>query len=388
MSQLNRRSFLQSASLAGAAAFLASTEAQLALAQRNELRPLGLHPVFLNANENPLGPCEVARAAMSAAIAESGRYHDDYSEALVNLFAEQSGLKPEYVNPYSGSSQPLSYSVLAFCSPEKPLVIGDPGYEAAMRTADAAGIPVHKVPLAKDYSHDVRAMVAASPNAGLYYVASPNNPTGTLTSRADIEWLVANKAKGSVVLLDEAYIHFADATPCLDLAAADKDIVVLRTFSKLYGMAGARLGFAVGRPDLLKQVGQRGGWTMCPVPAVQAGIASLKDEGLVAKRKKINADARQETFDWLTAKGYGFVPSQANHFMLDAKRPTRQVMEGMAAKGILIGRAWPAWPTFVRITVGTREEMARFRTAFGEVMEQPTSASLPRVRQSQAAQFS
>ena len=388
MTQFNRRTFLRTASFAGAA-LLASTEAQFAFAQRKRVvAPAGMHPVFLNANENPLGPCEAARAAISAVIPESGRYHDEYAEALVNLIAEQNALKPEYVDPYPGSSQPLSYSVWAFCTPEKPLVIGDPGYEAAARVADSAGVKTIKVPLAKDYSHDVKAMVAASPNAGLYYIASPNNPTGTVTSRADIEWLMANKPKGSVLLLDEAYIHFSDAKPCLDLAATDKDIVVLRTFSKLYGMAGARLGFAVARPDLLKKISNQGGWTMCPVTATQAGIASLKDSALVEKRKKINAESRQETFDWLTQKGIAFVPSQANHFMLDAKRPTKNVIEAMAAKGILIGRAWPAWPTHVRITVGTSEEMGRFRAAFEDVMRQSNTACLQTVTHSKAALFS
>ncbi|ABF42032.1 aminotransferase [Candidatus Koribacter versatilis Ellin345] len=387
MIQIDRRSFLRTASFAGAA-LVASTEAQFAFAQRRSMKAVGPIAVFLNANENPLGPCEAARAAMTTAIAESGRYHDEYAEEFVSLFASQGGLKTEYVDPYSGSSQPLSYCVSAFCNAEKPLVIADPGYEAAARTADAMGVKVLKVPLAKDYSHDVRAMVAASPNAGVYYVASPNNPTGSVTSRADVEWLLANKPKGSIVVLDEAYIHFSDATPCLDLAAADKDIVVLRTFSKLYGMAGARLGAAVARPDLLKKVREQGGWTMCPVTATQAGIASLKDASLVAKRKTINADARQETFDWLTSKGFAYVPSQANHFMLDAKRPTQTVIAGMAGKGILIGRAWPIWQTHVRVTVGTPQEMVRFRSAFEDVMRQPQSSSYAPVRHSNATLFS
>lgn len=387
--ELNRRSFLRTASFAGMAAAVGTfTEAQFALAQRPNLPPVIKNGVYINANENPLGPCEAARAAMLSAIAESGRYHDEYSQELIKVFAAQNALKPEYVEPYPGSSQPLSYSVLAFCGPQRPVVIADPGYEAAARSAAVCGAPVIKVPLARDYSHDVKAMVAAAPNAGLYYIASPNNPTGTLTSRSDVEWLLANKAKGSVVLLDEAYTHFSDAQPCLDLAASDKDIVVLRTFSKLYGMAGARLGFAVARPDLLHKVSNIGGWTFCPVTATQAGIASLKDTDLVAKRRKLNAEMRQETQEWLTSRGYVVVPSQANHFMVDTKRPTGQVIDGMAAKGVLIGRAWPVWPTHVRITVGTREEMARFRTAFQDVMERPTNAALRPVKPSRTAIFS
>lgn len=344
--------------------------------------------VFINANENPLGPCDAARAAMLDVIGDCGRYHDEMTGDLLDLFSAQNNLKPEYVAAYPGSSQPLTYSVWTFCNAQKPLVIGDPGYEAAAHTAQAAGFQTFKVPLTSTYAHDVKAMVAATPNAGLYYIASPNNPTGTVTPRADIEWLLQNKPKGSIVLLDEAYIHFSDATPCLDLVAADKDLVVLRTFSKAYGMAGARLGFLVARPDLMKRIQEIGGWTFCPITAVQAGIASLKDPNIVPQRKKANAAVRQQTFEWLTSKGYSFVPSEANHFMLDTKRPTQRVIDAMAAQKIYIGRAWPAWPTFVRITIGTAPEMARFQAAFQQVMEHSMSASLPRHKHSRTAEFS
>lgn len=369
-----RRSFLRTASVA-TAAFAAFSESQLAFAQVRHHAPFAKDTVFLNSNENPLGPCEAARAAMAESIAQSGRYHDELAEELTNLFASQNSLKPEYVQPYAGSSQPLSYCVSAFCSRQNGVVIGDPGYEAATRTAKAIGAPVATVPLAKDGAHDVRQMLAASSAPGMYYVASPNNPTGTLTTRADIEWLLANKPKGSILVVDEAYIHFSDATPCLDLAAADNEIVVLRTFSKLYGMAGARLGFVIARPDLLQRISDQGGWTFCPVPATRAGIASLQDSELVSKRKQINAAVLKETLDWLRGEGYSCTASQANHFMVDVKRPSKSVIDAMSAKNVLIGRPWPVWPTHVRITVGTHDEMARFRTAFDEVMKQPIAAA-------------
>ncbi len=384
-----RRGFLRASAIAGAAAAIGSfSEAQFALAQTRQHHPMPSNMVLLNANENPLGPCEVARAAMLEGVAQSGRYHDEYAEQLTELFASQNGLKPEYVQPYSGSSQPIAYSVRAFCSPQKGVVMGTPGYESASFTAKTCGAPVANVPLTPEGAHDVKAMVAASASPGLYYIANPNNPTGTVTSRADIEWLLANKPQGSVVIVDEAYIHFSDATPCLDLAAADKDIIVLRTFSKLYGMAGARLGLVIARPDLVRRVNDVGGFTFCPVPAMKAGIASLNDAALIAKRKKINADARQETFAWLTRQGYAYTASQANCFMSDAKRPTQSVIDAMALAGVLIGRPWPVWPTHVRITVGTPEEMARFRTAFQQVMEKPVSAAARRHSTSRTALFS
>jgi histidinol-phosphate aminotransferase len=212
-------------------------------------------------------------------------------------------------------------------------------------------------------------MLAAAPDAGVFYICTPNNPTGTLTAHADIEYLVANKPKGSIVLVDEAYIHFSDATSAIDLVKADKDVIVLRTFSKIYGMAGLRCGFAIGRPDLLSRIDGMQGWNAMPVTAVVAAVASLKDSSLVPERKQINAGIRQETFAWLDRNRYSYIPSESNCFMLDTRRPGKKVIDAMAHQNVFIGRIWPVMPTFVRITVGTRPEMERFQAAFKKVMD-------------------
>jgi len=217
-------------------------------------------------------------------------------------------------------------------------------------------------------------MVSADPNAGVIYICSPNNPTGTITSRADVEYALTNKPRGSILLVDEAYIHFSDAQPVLDLVAADKELIVLRTFSKIYGMAGLRCGYAIGRPDLLAKLDPYG-WNFMPVPALVAAMCSLKDKTLVPARKKINADIRNETFSWLEANNYSFVRSHSNCFLLDVKRPPQQFTAAMEARTVYVGRTWPSWPTHVRITVGTREEMATFRKAFKEVMDMPVQAA-------------
>jgi histidinol-phosphate aminotransferase len=248
--------------------------------------------------------------------------------------------------------------------------VADPSYEAPVRSASWSGAKVHAVPLTKDYAHDVRAMVNADANAGVLYICNPNNPTGTITRREDVEYALANKPKGSILLVDEAYIHLSDAKPLLDLVAADRDLIVLRTFSKIYGMAGLRCGFAIARPDLLARLDTYGSNFM-PVPGMLAALCSLKDKGLVPARKKINADIRSDTFSWLAANHYSFVPSQSNCFMVDVKRPGRQFIDAMADKNVYIGRVWPSWPTHVRITVGTRSEMEAFQKAFKQVMEAP-----------------
>ena len=375
LSGLSRRSFFRLAAAASAVATVPIlTEAHLAHAQRRKFNyvPPPHDAVRIDANENPLGPCSGACASISSLIPEGGRYDYDLTEKFVNTFCSVEGLKTEYVLPYAGSSEPLHYTVLAFTSKEKPYVTADPGYEAGMRAATLNGAKVIKVPLTATHAHDAKAMAAADPNAGVIYVCNPNNPTGTTTPRADIEYLLANKPKGSILLIDEAYIHFSNGTPSLDLVRADKDVIVLRTFSKVYGMAGVRCGVAIGRPDLLDKI-QYFGMNSMPIMAVAAATASLQDKDIVPQRKKINADIRNETFEWLSANNFSFIPSETNCFMLQTNRPGHEVMAAMAKQGVYIGRVWPIMPTYVRITVGTHSDMQKFQAAFKQVMSSSTA---------------
>ena len=374
----SRRSFLGVSAAASAAfALRIVTEPMLAHAARHLIH----EGVMIDANENPLGPCAAARQAVIDIAPQGGRYSDWLSVDLVNQLAELEGVKPEYVRLYAGSSEPLHHAVAAFTSPQRTYVTADPGYEAGMFAAQsAAKARVVKVPLTKGYAHDVRGMIAAGPDAGLFYVCTPNNPTGTLTSHSDIEFLLANKPKDSVVMVDEAYLHFCDAPSVMDLVKADKDVLVLRTFSKIYGMAGLRCGAIFGRPDLLEKVDNYGGWNFMPITALVAASASLKDAQLVPERRRANAEVRGRVFAWLDSNGYSYVPSQSNCFMLDTKRAGKEVIDAMAEQHVHIGRIWPVWPTHVRITVGTAPEMDQFQAALKKVMTGAVTAKVASAR--------
>jgi histidinol-phosphate/aromatic aminotransferase/cobyric acid decarboxylase-like protein len=211
-------------------------------------------------------------------------------------------------------------------------------------------------------------MAAADPNAGLIYLVNPNNPTGTLTPKADIEWLVANKPKGSIVMIDEAYTHIAGAPFNSDLVAADKDVVILRTFSKIYGMAGLRAGAILARPDLIEKQATFSSTGMMATTAMACASASLQVKNLVPERRKIIGDIREDTFAYLARNNFHYVPSVSNCFMIDTGRPAMDVVMALRAEKVYIGRVWPAWPTHVRVTVGTQEEMNKFKAAFSKVM--------------------
>jgi histidinol-phosphate aminotransferase len=368
---LSRRSFGRAAALLTAGAALPwYSEANLAYAQLSKTGPLPPDAVKINANENPLGPCPEAIEAMTKVLKGGGRYLYEMTDEFAKTLADLEDLDAEYVQPYPGSSEPLHRVALAYTSKEKALVMGDPGYEAPTRAAQFMGAKVVKVPLTpKTAFHDVKAMVKAAHEnkAGIIYICNPNNPTGTITPRADIEWAVANKPEGCIVLLDEAYIHLCDEPFGTDLVSMDKDVIVLRTFSKIYGMAGLRAGAAIGRPDLLAKLRNYGAGAL-PVTGMVAATASLKSKTLVPERRKLIKDIREDVFSFLDKNGFGYLPSVSNCFMLDVKMPAKRFMKAMQKEKIYVGRAWQVWPTHSRITIGTREEMAKFKTALVKVM--------------------
>jgi histidinol-phosphate/aromatic aminotransferase/cobyric acid decarboxylase-like protein len=362
----SRRSFGKIATVIAAGSTLPFYN-EPALAQLSRVENVPPDAVMINANENPLGPCAEARDAVHSIVAQGGRYMYGETDKVAKLLSQQEGVKLNYIRIYPGSSAPLHQSVLAFTSPSKPLVTADPGYEAGERAARFIGAKTIKVPLTKDYKHDVKAMAAASPDAGLIYICNPNNPTGTLTPKEDIEWLVANKPKGAVVMIDEAYTHIAGAPFNTDLVAQDKDVVVLRTFSKIYGMAGLRAGAAIARPDLIEKLG---GFSagMLPITGMAAASTSLQQANLVPERRKLIGGVREDTFSFLEKNKFTYVPSVSNCFMVDVKQPGMNTIMALRKEKVYIGRVWPAWPTYVRVTVGTKDEMAKFQAAFLKVM--------------------
>jgi len=383
----SRRSFLRLAGLAAAAAPIMS-EGRLAYAAMPSPPPdpgakqtpaatpgTSPVPVMINANENPLGPCPAAIDAIASAAKTGGRYDaTGEQDRLTALIAQQMKLPVDHVAVYAGSSEPLHFSVLAFTNSEHSYVTADPSYEAGMWAAKASGAKIVKYPLTSTYAHDVKNMTTIDPYAGLIYICNPNNPTGTLTPKKDIEWANEHKPKGSILLIDEAYIHLSTAPSCMDLVDAGQDVIVLRTFSKVYGMAGIRCGAAFARPDLLAKL-QRYGMNPLPVTALCAAAASLGDPTLVETRRKIIADTRTATFAWLDSKGYKYVPSVSNCFMIDTGRSGKDVIAAMQKRNVFIGRTWPIWPNHVRISVGTPAEMQAFQTAFEEVMSQPATTA-------------
>jgi histidinol-phosphate aminotransferase len=373
---LNRRSFIRLgaalpiASAAARSAFAAAPAAAASAVPVAGYIDTPANVALLNGNEYPSGPTPAAVAIMTQMATNGNRYYMPETMKFTKEVAAYHDLKPDYVTVYAGSSEILHFTTLAFTSPAKSLVTADPTFESTWRAAEANGAKVHKVPLNADYSYNVKAMLAADPNAGLFYICNPNNPTGTTVKKSDIEWLLANKPAGSVVFVDEAYIHFSDAESVIDLVAKDKDLIVSRTFSKIYSMGGLRFGYATARPDLIAKLRHYGVNAMATT-AIQCAKVQLNDKQLIPLRKQAMTDTRNRTFDWLTKQGYTFSPSQANHFLLDVKKPGGPIANALAHHSVMIGRTWTAMPNWPRVTVGSPSDMQSFQSAFLEVMKMP-----------------
>jgi histidinol-phosphate aminotransferase len=368
----SRRQLMRTAILAGGAASLILNPERAFAADAAPARKM----IKIGLNECWTGPMPPGLAAAAAILPEGNRYSpNDERGDFIRTVSKLENIPEDYIQPWPGSNEALARSVVAFCSPTKGLVTADPTYETAGRAAAFLETPKKAVPLKADYSHDVRAMLAADPNAGLYYVCSPNNPTGTITPLADIEWLVENKPAGAIVVIDEAYIHFSAAYPnntSTHLVVAGKDVIIMRTFSKIFGMAGMRMGYAMARPDLLKKLQLHDAGTMTillPVPAVACATASLTAHDLIEQRRKDLNEMRGMTVEFLQKRNMRFIgPSEANMIMVDWKTKTAKDMQAaFRAQGIEIARPFATWPTVSRITIGSKADMRAFFEAFDKV---------------------
>lgn len=366
----NRRDLGRIAALLGAGA-VAVSAARPAWAAETQTASA---KVLIDSNECWTGPMEPGQAAARAIIARSNRYEPgNERDKFIAAVVKADGVPADHVSPWPGSSDPLSRAVVTFASPQRGLVTADPTFELAWTTAEYLGVPIKKVPLTPDYRHDVKAMLAADPAAGLYYVCSPNNPTGTITPLEDIAWLVRNKPAGSKVLVDEAYIHFAGAPSAAALFSQSQDVVVLRTFSKLFGMAGMRMGYALSHPANVAAMQRYDGDVLSgslPLPSLACATASLGQSALIAQRRAFMEANLAFVTRQVERRGFKVIPSRANMFMVDWNgRPAKQMREAIRKQGVEIGRSWAIWPTVSRVTVSSRAEMIAFLNALDRALK-------------------
>ncbi len=339
--------------------------------------------IRLKSNENPLGPGQSALQALSGQLDQAGRYpfnSRQSSSGLRELIAKRFHAEPENVVLGAGSSEILRNAVRAFTSPERPLVTADPSFENPVNTAKLIGTPIRAIPVDREFRLDLDAMAKAARGAGLVFLCNPNNPTGTVHSARTVESFVSRVRRdspGTAILIDEAYHEYVTARSYrtgVDLAMKLPGVFVSRTFSKAFGMAGLRVGYAVGQKETIRKLSRHKLNYNVNVLAIAAATNLFNDAAHLAKEKVRNTQARQFTLDFFESAGYQATDSQTNFIFVNTGRSAKEFREACQEHKVEVGRDFPPFEnTHSRISIGTMEEMRQAVKAFQEVLGPPVT---------------
>lgn len=376
---MNRRTFVQTLGAGAAGMVVAgSSKVGAALAAPTAVRAVN-GPIRISSNENPYGPAPSALAALAAAAPTGNRYPGPAVQALATALAEKHGVEANHIMLSGGSGDVLRAVVTIFTGPGRSIIAGTPSYESPVRTARTLGAPVVQVPLTGEQRLDLSAMVAVAGAAGLFYICNPNNPTGTAVTEAAVTSAIERVLAASpdtYVLVDEAYFEYAELAgfgSAVPLIAKYPQVIVARTFSKIHGMAGMRVGYAIAHPDTIARMRPSHSSSGMSVMSLAAATASIKDVARMNEQIALNREVRKMTVDAFMAAGYTVAPSDANFIFVDIGRDTRGFQEACRAENVMVGRAFPPMTTWSRITIGTKAEMEQAIPVFMSVLAKPAA---------------
>ena len=368
---VSRRTLMTSAAAALGGALLEPTFGR-SVAEARLSRGMPADMIQLNANESPYGPSAAAREAMTRAQAIAARYPGHLEEELRITLATLHGVAPEQVALGCGSGEILRMSAAAFLGPGRTLVAAEPTFEAVLRYAGVTSAETITVPLDAAFRHDLPRMAAAcDTRTGLVYVCNPNNPTGTVITGAELASFLKLVPPGATVLLDEAYHHFVEHPGYrsgFELLAGFPNLVVVRTFSKIHGLAGMRLGYAVGASGRIAALDRHRLTNNANAAVLAAALATIGETGHVARLKQRMNDTRRSLVAALERDGRRVIPSEANFVMFETGRDVSPLIGAFRERKILVGRKFPSMPTWLRVSVGTPKETAAFLAALREIL--------------------
>jgi len=387
---LTRRRFVQTVGIV-AAAYSGARGRENSVFSVLETPLLALEPgtICLSSNENPLGPGREVLAAIKDAFGPNGATPGRYSASahdLIDAIAKKQGVKPENVVLGCGSTQILRSATHLFTAKDKPLVGTIPTYEECAGYAEMMGHPVRPVALDRTFKIDLDAFADAAKGAGLVFYCNPNNPTATYVgARATRDFLarVAKDSPETTVLIDEAYFDYVtdpDHATHIPVAVDNPRVIVARTFSKAYGMAGLRIGYAIGHPDTIKKMAEWDaglGTSSLNVLAMRAAIVAIqRDPSFVAEERARNTAVRDFTMKWFADRGMTPTDSQANFMFVDIGRPAQSFRDACKIKGVLVARDFPPFEkTHCRISYGTMDEMKKAVAVFEQVLAKKAAAA-------------
>lgn len=327
----------------------------------------------LSFNENPYGPPESVLNAMTGALKYANRY--GYPDGgIVEAIAGLHGVTPGHVLLGAGSTEILDVVDEAFLTPGKKVIGVRPTFGTVYEFARGVQSDSIQLDLLPDHRQDIPAMIKATQDnrrdIGFVYLCNPNNPTGVIVTKSDVKQLLDGIPDNIPVLIDEAYHHFVehpDYATSIPYVLEGRPVIVARTFSKIVGLAGMRLGYGVAPPSLIARMRPH---AIASINAIVkwGGVAALQDTAAQAKVKSLTLDLRKKTAAQLAGLGYDVVPSEANFFMVNLRRPVTSVLAAFRQRGVLVGRPFPPMNDYLRVSVGNADEMARFVAAFKEIL--------------------
>lgn len=333
-------------------------------------------PIQLDRNENPFGPGRHVLEAIQAAFGDASRYPDDPEEALRKAIAASHGVSPESVLLGCGSTETLRVAVMAFCRADRHLVTAAPTFEEPVRMATALKVPFTEVMVDRAMRLDLEAMARAAgpPPAGLVFCCNPNNPTATAHSATAIRDFVARThaiSPETTVLVDEAYHEFVEDpsyATAIPLVKNDPRLIVSRTFSKVYGLAGFRVGYAIAHPDTITAMRPWRVGNGINLGAAAGAVAAMGAPAHIREELRKSREARAFTRRFFEGLGYKVEPSETNFLMVNIRRDSKEFKDTCLAKGVMIGRQFPQFKQHSRISIGSMEEMQRATAIFREVL--------------------
>ena len=365
MNSSSRRAFLQILGMGAAAGISAEYPASAAEKRRSGGESSAIR---LDNNENAYGPSKKVVEEILRAVSESNRYPDRYSAELVTRIAQLHRVREEQVVLGAGSTEILRIASCAFLGNDKPLVQAVPTYPAIESYARSTGAQVISDSLNTRFQHDLDAMLAHAAGAGLVYICNPNNPTATVTPRSDLENFISRLPASCHVLVDEAYHDYVVQSSVyasfLDRPLNDDRVIVSRTFSHAYGLAGLRVGYGIASAAAAKQMRTFITQESVNIVAARAAVAALDDPAGLSEAVKRNADSRQEFRNWATNRSLKPVDSHANFVMMNTYKPANMLMHHFRQNNILIAPVSLTLDTYIRVSLGMPEEMAAFWRAW------------------------
>lgn len=371
---LTRRGFMANAAIGAASIGIGFPSRLSAISRYPEAEAgAGRDPLRLNRNESPYGLAPAAAEALRSAVdPKSFRYPIDEPKALVEAIAKRFGVENDNVILGYGSTEILKMATEAFCNSSRAAVVAEPTFEAVVGYCPFIHARARKVNLNADHKHDLGRTLRASHGAGMIFFCNPSNPVGTYIDNQETERFVRKLPRGPVLLSDEAYAEYvdrADYESCVRFVKEGLPVVVSRTFSKIYGMAGLRVGYAIGRKDLIKRMAKRQLVNNPNQLAIAAALAALKSDGeFVSRLRKMNAEVRDYVRNEFSAMGLRPIPSQTNFVMVGLSRPAKPLIEELKKRKLLVGRLFPSMPEHLRVSLGTMAEMKSFIKEFKEVI--------------------